>query len=67
MIEKRGFGCKDIWQAICDIQWGRRGLVSSHAVTIFDEDGAPYTSTEVQHAPALNVDSSFVVTEKGIV
>ena len=39
VIEKGGFGDKDIWQAIRDIQCSRRGLVPSCAMTIFDEDG----------------------------
>lgn len=75
VIEKGGFGGKDVWQAICDIQRSRHGLVPSRAVAIlFDEDRAPCTSTEAQHqhwkrhfTKVLNVDSSFVAAEMGMV
>ena len=48
-IERERFGGKKVWNAIRDMQWGRRGLLPSRSVVIHDEDGVLCSSKDTQH------------------
>ena len=48
-IEREKFGGKKVWNAIRDMQRGRRGLLPSRSVVIHDEDGVLCSSKDTQH------------------
>ena len=48
-IGRKRFGSKEVWNAIRDMQWGRRGLLPSRSIVIHDEDGVLCSSKDTQH------------------